>query len=30
MDTTTLNIDNYADHELFNLFDIEMENIHNE
>ena len=30
MDTTTLNIDNYADHELFNLFDIEIENIHNE
>lgn len=30
MDITTLNIDNYADHELFDLFDIELENIHNQ
>jgi hypothetical protein len=30
MDLTTLNIDNYSDHELFNLFDIEVENIHNQ
>ncbi len=30
MDPSTLNIDNYTDHELFNLFDIEVENIHNE
>ena len=29
MDTTTLNIDSYSDHELFDLFDIELENIHN-
>ena len=25
MDTTTLNIDSYSDHELFELFDIELE-----
>ena len=30
MDLTTLNIDNYSDHELFELFDIEVENIHNQ
>ena len=30
MNISTLNIDNYADHELFDLFDIELENIHNE
>ena len=30
MDITTLNIDNYSDHELFDLFDIELENIHNQ
>ncbi len=29
MDTTTLDIDSYSDHELFDLFDIELENIHN-
>ena len=29
MDTTTLNIDSYSDHELFDLFEIELENIHN-
>ena len=28
MDLTILNIDNYSDHELFNLFDIKIENIH--